>query len=460
MDPKVRTGAIILVLVVLGYLVYKYVLSNQGGACSSFETQDACQLPCKWDEYFEGEDGKTGRCVDKETPLTRLQGSASETGSGNLPPPTPATPPPSVDISGITGLTGRYTAESYSTSQRLWKDESGKTNDIRVSGDLKVSDDKTYVYGGAGEKFTIPAELFDRQYTIFILSKYNGENKRRILTSSESGWFSGHNAGKSGVAYHDNWITEDADHYGSDWVLSTDQRNLYRANGRRLSGYGLDESFPRSVGVNIASGQESDYAIAEILVYNRELSEEDYLKVEKFLMEKYKVGPKRFMKAGVFNLYDNDLYRQQLDCGSTSGLAGFKLGTNDNKYRYEYNCMFNLDQAGDALDLTTEYKSKTNNFYDTIMDETLDCGSRPIESYKFDVKNSNQTQVRYRCSDAEVDSSSCRDITSSEQDINTLTAHDIQCNDNEVMTYLKFEKTENDPNKTRYIYKCCKPKGY
>jgi len=208
------------------------------------------------------------------------------------------------------------------------------------------------------------------------------------------------------------------------------------------------------------SGQESDFAIAEIMVYDRELSEDEYLKVESFLMEKYSMTQTRFMKAGLFTNYDNDLYRKRVDCGPTSGLAGFQLGTSDNKFRYEYNCMFNLDQSGDVVELATEYKSKTDNFYDAILDETLDCGTRPIESYKFDVKNSNETRVQYRCSDAEVDDSTCRDVTSSDQDINNLTAHDIQCEDNEVMTYLKFEKAENDPNKTRYVYKCCKPNGY
>lgn len=457
MDPK-RIAIIVAILAVVGLAVYQFVIKEQLQACSNFDTQDKCALPCKWDEYFKGEDGASGRCVDKETPLTRLPEEPAAQGT-QAQAETPAAP--SIDISSIEGLTGRYTAESYSTSQKLWKDESGKTNDVRVSGDLSVSDDKTYVYGGAGEKFTLPDELFDRQYTLFIVSKYNGENKRRILTSASGGWFSGHNDAKSGVAYHDNWITENVDHYGDGWVLSTDQRNLYRANGRRFSGYGLDEGFPESIGVNVVAGQESDYAIAEILVYDRELSEEDYLKVETFLLEKYSIGPKRFMRAGLFTSYEDggNIYRAQVDCGSTSGIGGFKLATNNNKFRYEYNCMFNLDKSGEAIDLTTEYKSKTDNFYDAILDETLDCGTRPIESYKFDVKNSNQTQVRYRCSDAEVDSSTCRDIVSSEQDINTLTAHDIQCEDNEVMTYLKFQKAE-DPSKTKYMYKCCKPTGY
>lgn len=453
MDPKVRTALIVAALIAVGYLLYTYVLKDQlgGGACSSHETQEACALPCKWDEYFEG----GGRCVDKDTPLTLLAEQPS------LPPPDePTQAPPSVDISSISGMTGRYTAESYSTSQKLWKDESGNTNDFRVQGNLSVSDDKTYVYGGVEEKFTLPDDLFDRQYTLFIVSKYNGDGKRRILTSSEGGWFSGHNAGKSGVAYHDNWVTEDSNKYGDDWVLSTDQRNLYRANGRRLSGYGLDESFPKDVGVNITPSQESDFAIAEIIVYNKELTEEEYTKVEQMLMEKYTLSEKRFMRSGMFTSYGNDLYNTHMDCGATSGLAGFQLTTSDNKFRYEYDCMFNLDKTGEPLHLTTEYKTKTDNFYDAIMDETLDCGSRPIQSYTFDVRDGKDSQIKYTCADAEIQDGTCRDVTSSDQDITNLTAHDIQCEDNEVMTYLKFQKSESDQNKTRYVYKCCKPKGY
>ena len=33
-------------------------------------------------------------------------------------------------------------------------------------------------------------------------------------------------------ALHENWITSSTiDYHGDDWVLSTDQRNLYRSNG-------------------------------------------------------------------------------------------------------------------------------------------------------------------------------------------------------------------------------------
>lgn len=452
MDPK-RIGMIVAILAVVGIALYYFVF-KEPLACTEIAEQDACVAPCKWDQYFGG---NMGRCVDKETALTLLQSVGPSS-----PPSQPSAPaaPAQIDISGIEGLTGRYTAESYSTTQKMWKDESGNTNDVRVDGTLNVSDDKLYVYGGTNEKFKLADNLFDRQYTIFAVSKYNGDNKRRILTSTEGGWFTGHNGGKSGVAYHDNWITEDMDHFGDAWVLSTDQRNLYRANGRRYSGYGLDESFPKDVGVNIVSGQESDFAIAEILVYDRELSEANILKVEEFLMKKYSISETRFARAGLFSAYESDLYSSKLDCGTTSGLAGFKLGQNNDKSRYEYKCMFALDQAGDTVDLTTEYKTKTDNFYDAILDETLDCGVRPIQSYKFDVKNSNQTQVQYRCTDAEVQADTCRQVTSPDQDVGSLTTHDIQCEDNEVMTYLKYEKNESEPSKARYIYKCCKPNGY
>jgi hypothetical protein len=457
MDPK-RIGMIVAILAVVGIAVYYFILKDQTLACTEITEKDACKLPCKWDQYFGG---GMGRCVDKETELTKLEPAQMAESPTPSAAPSSVAPAPSVETPDVSGLQGHYTAESYSTSQKLWKDGSGNVNDVRVAGDMKVSDDGLYVYGGAAEKFTLPDELFDRQYTIIAVAKYNGDSKRRIFTSSEGGWFTGHNAGKSGVAYHDNWITEDKDHFGDDWVLSVDQRNLYRANGRRYSGYGLDESFPKDIGVNIASGQESDYAIAEIMVYDRELGGDEILKIEQALMDKYSISERRFAKAGLFTAYTSDPYRSDVDCGPTSGLTGFKLDKNtDNKTRYQYNCMFSLDQSGDAIDLTTEYKGKTDNFYDSIMDETLDCGARPIQAYKFDVKNSNETQVQYKCTDSEVDENTCRDVTSTDQDINTLTAHDIQCEDNEVMTYIKFQKSENDANKTRYVYKCCKPKGY
>lgn len=186
MDPK-RIAIIVAILAVVGLAVYQFVIKEQLQACSKFDTQDKCALPCKWDEYFKGEDGASGRCVEKETPLTELPAAAVTAAVAEEVAARTEQAPAAIDISSIEGLTGRYSAESYSMSQKLWKDETENANDVRVSGDLSVSDDKTYVYGGAGEKFTLPGELFDRQYTLFIVSKYNGENKRRILTSAGGG---------------------------------------------------------------------------------------------------------------------------------------------------------------------------------------------------------------------------------------------------------------------------------
>jgi hypothetical protein len=106
MDPK-RIGMIVAILAVVGIALYYFVL-KEPLACTEIAEQDACVAPCKWDQYFGG---NMGRCVDKETALTLLQSV------GPSAPVAPA-PPAQIDISGIEGLTGRYTAESYSTTQK------------------------------------------------------------------------------------------------------------------------------------------------------------------------------------------------------------------------------------------------------------------------------------------------------------------------------------------------------
>jgi hypothetical protein len=67
--------------------------------------------------------------------------------------------------------------------------------------------------------------------------RYNGGNKGRIWNGSGSNYLSGHWNGAAGVAYHNAWVDGNAgDRYGTSWVLSVDQVNLYRAQVGSNSG--------------------------------------------------------------------------------------------------------------------------------------------------------------------------------------------------------------------------------
>ena len=96
-----------------------------------------------------------------------------------------------------------------------------------------------------------------------------------------------------------NWITKESgtvDNHGINWVISTDLRNLYRSNGESRTitfqtDANHDEYFELSVNLHPLStvSTYSDFAIAEILVFNKELNGKQYKCIEKYLSNKYDI---------------------------------------------------------------------------------------------------------------------------------------------------------------------------
>lgn len=440
-EPKARNNRrwlyILIAVLIGGALFYYFVLRGEGEkSCKDHTSEADCKSPCFWNS-------DTKQCSNVA--------------------PVVSPPPPSEPVVPES-LTGHYIGSSYDVGTREWTDKSGKSNHIKdVIGNVNLSDDLTYIYGSTDVKFTLPDEVFDRSYTLITVAKYNGENKKRIFTSSEDDWYSGHNDGKSGVAKHDILITDDVDRHGDRWVVSVDQRDLYRSNGRTLSGAFLAQGFPGDIGVNIKNGLESDFAIAEIMIFNEAIDIDTIKYYESKLMSKYNATPARFALGNVKNGPHSDIFESvNVDCGLQSGLRGFKVytdGSNDKSW-YEYSCMYDLDKVGGQFSTTNDTALKTKTAYvaDTFFDENLACGNKPLRGFEMKQAADNAS-LTYECSNSKVVSSTCRTVDAADQDVNDFTAHELLCDEEEVMTQFKLVKLPDDPNKARYSYTCCKPEG-
>lgn len=434
--PPNRNWVFIVLAIVVAALLFYYFVLRGGGekSCKDYTTEDECVLsPCFWN-------AQSNTCSNVMTS-----------------PPPPPPPPPDPE-----SLTGHYIANKFDISAREWTDSSGKSNHISgVLGEVNLSDNLTYIYGGVDVKFKLPTQVFERDYTLITVAKYNGDNKKRIFTSSEGDWYSGHNDGKSGVAKHDVLITDDIDRHGDGWVVSVDQRNLYRSNGRTLTGKFLVQGYPSDIGVNVLSGLESDFAIAEIMIFNEEIDIEKIKDYEIKLMTKYGVTPTRFKLGKIKNGTHSDIFDSvNVDCGLNSGIRGLKMYSGDDTWWYEYSCMFDLDREGQfATVKSTAQKLKTENVLDTFLDENLACQSNPLQAFEIR-KVSDKAEVNYTCSNAKVVTSTCRSVDSAPQDVNDFTAHEVLCDEDEVMTQFQIVKLPDDVNKARYSYTCCKPEGF
>ncbi len=102
-----------------------------------------------------------------------------------------------------------------------------------------------------------------------------------------------HIPSEAGVAHHGEWITEmDRKRHGHNWVISMDQKNDYRSNGRSrtVRSCTMEElCTPKPISINWSRwvNQFSFWMVAEALVYDTELSEEQIRNVEQWINAKY-----------------------------------------------------------------------------------------------------------------------------------------------------------------------------
>ena len=149
--------------------------------------------------------------------------------------------------------------------------------------------------GGTGDRITL--RDLPTNYTLLSISRYvTGGSNGRLITASGSNWFSGHYNGTNGCAHHGAWLTyaecNTTNLYG--WQLNTDQTKYYRQNGVDVSmnqdaGWGganylYNQSNPTGFGVNNDPyGQNSTWEVADLLVFNRQLTAGEIRAVETWL---------------------------------------------------------------------------------------------------------------------------------------------------------------------------------
>jgi len=193
-----------------------------------------------------------------------------------------------------TSLLSVYDGDSWNGSS--WLDIYGSYHATTIRGTINnVSTtgngaSKTFnaLSGNTGAGLQFPTGILPATYTLFHVTRTTGASAR-IVTGSNNNWLSTHWGGRSGVAYHEGWVTSSENYlHGNNWVYSTDQNYLLRTNGvSRGTG-----SPGASTNLSINHGtyaEYSDWACALVVVYNRTLSSSEYIEVENWIQSKYGV---------------------------------------------------------------------------------------------------------------------------------------------------------------------------
>eukprot|EP01084_Bolivina_argentea_P265605 450278_1 len=165
-------------------------------------------------------------------------------------------------------------------------------NELYLNGQTIVSGTSATRIDFGNTPFMVP------DHTVFNLCKYrdNAAKRGRILDALQYNALFGfhtdsNNKACSGVAYEGNgWIADFVDRFGNGWVLSTECKNLYRGNGIDLSNGLVGSPVASNLDINDHYGQDSDWACAEIIVVNEELSPYEIECVEDYFSCKYDLG--------------------------------------------------------------------------------------------------------------------------------------------------------------------------
>ena len=200
-----------------------------------------------------------------------------------------------------TGLVAWMDGDSWSSANNRWEDKSGNNNHSSNTvgtvqkgtwtGGSGASNNFSYIYGdtNAGVRITNGWNN-GNNYTFFHITRYTGGSRGRIWQGLSGNWLSGHWNGRRRVYYHQGWLNSSNQSPLDNWLQTTDSRSLVRANrGANQWSSGGNYS-PNGVAINNAgsggccnANERSDWATAEIIVYNRTLSETEMILVENYL---------------------------------------------------------------------------------------------------------------------------------------------------------------------------------
>jgi hypothetical protein len=132
-------------------------------------------------------------------------------------------------------------------------------------------------------------------YTMFHIARYRTTgSKGRLITTNTGNWLSGHHGGRAGLTHHNSWLTPEATHATgvNSWVLSTDQLKQYRVDGLDVS-YSTTasqnaQSTSTGFGVNNSNyNEKSDFDVADIVIFNRILTNGEIRAMEQYLARIY-----------------------------------------------------------------------------------------------------------------------------------------------------------------------------
>lgn len=238
------------------------------------------------------------------------------------------------------GLVGLYTSESYNGTQ--WTDLSGSGNHATnktgtINQNRNGFNNRDYVSGGTTAGIKFPVAILPSTYTLFHVAKYNGANRQRIFNGDNVNFLSGFHDLKSGVAFHQAWITQYANTNGGEWIVCTDQLTRFRSQKANRTTIFPANTTNCQLTINYSAvtvGENSDWAVAAVIVFNRELTINEILQMENWLYVKYNLSYMPPIMWGMVGMYTGESWTgtRWTDISGNSNHVTSITGTVTNNY--------------------------------------------------------------------------------------------------------------------------------
>jgi uncharacterized repeat protein (TIGR02543 family) len=214
----------------------------------------------------------------------------------------------------------RFDAADFNDSTNAWSDTSGNSRSIPgtavtsvSAGSIRGNPTKvTNSAGSNGSSKTFPAVQGSTadgivlgngaltNYTLCHVARYAGTNRNRLFAGTAGNWLSGFWSGATGVAYHEGWITASTGTNDTKWKVQCDtggSSSLLRTNGTLKSSVSTNSTgLPANISINLQGSRSapntaelSDWAVAEVVIYDSVLSDAKIKELEAQLNLKYGV---------------------------------------------------------------------------------------------------------------------------------------------------------------------------
>jgi large repetitive protein len=300
----------------------------------------------------------------------------------------------------------RYVAGDYQSedgARKTWVDSSGSDRHaITVAGSPTIevgtgngaTGNIVAVAGGTGDAVTFPDAVLPQKYTLFHVSRYAGENQGRIIVGEKGDWYSGFDDGKVGVAKHNSVMKDNGGESHSNWLLSSDQNTVYRANGVQVSTKTNGMSFSGPLTVNGSNGgpkRASDWQVAEVLVYEGELTLAQIQQLENYFARTYGLQGKNAAGTNVGILSTKSIKAKQKDEKSidltwtpptdTTNLDDYVVEYSTDKKTwklYEHTPTTSNKITVLGLDDVSEYDFRVTPSYVDVTNEQTDAGAEAV----------------------------------------------------------------------------------